>query len=425
MKKLIKFALITGAAFILLLGIAAVVVAIKFPPEKIKAIAIEKLSDTLKRKVTLGDAHFNVLTGISLTDLKISNRPGWAAGNMVAAKEISISYHLFPLLWGQISLGEIKLMEPQILLERRGLSQFNFSDMVGDASATAPAAAPAPAAPAKAKAKPKAKAAPKKKARKRASSGLPEERQAFTSFFADAAWADTAAAKPSKSALLLSVDSINIVHGKLTYLDETTNPVQKSDLKDLNLRVKNISMVGGKTTFSLETPLNYTNVSYQLSLDGSLRYFLAIQALKELDVKGKVNGVGFRISGSAANLTTDFAPDMDGEMSLNALEVLGLLPKSLAKMPEGLSLTGPAKVDFHLSGTVRSGLQLKGSADASDLAVKYKDLFAKTNKDNCKVDFRSVIGQDGSFDLPEYKLVYENWEVSGAFHHPNNRPWSC
>ena len=75
----------------------------------------------------------------------------------------------------------------------------------------------------------------------------------------------------------------------MTYLDETAAPAQRSDLQDLNVTVKNISMAGAKTSFELDAPLVYNKKAYHLVVGGSFRYFLASQTLKELDVKGSVN----------------------------------------------------------------------------------------------------------------------------------------
>ncbi len=425
MRMLIKIVLVIGVLFAVLLGGTAVYINIKYPPEKLKAIATEKLADALKRKVSVGDVHFSLLTGFEIKDLKISNRPGWAAENMVMAKDISISYHLYELIMGyfsnQVILGEIKLNEPQILVERRGLGQFNFSDMTEDAAASsaAPAAQPATAP---VKPKTKAKSKPKKKHAKHAALPLPVETASSPSWFADQAWAGTSSAG-DKSSLLVSVDAINIIHGKMTYLDETVSPPQKSDLKDLNLKIKNISMVGGKTTFSLSTPFVYSGINYQLAIDGVFHYFQSSQSIKGLDVKGTVNGLGFDFAGDLLDMTSNLAPSIDGNASLNMLQFSGLVPKSLSSMPDGLSLTGPAKVSFHLGGKSKSGLELSGMADGSALAIKYKDLFVKTDKTTCRVDFKSVV-TDNVYDLPSFKVLYQDWEVEGSFHYAKGSSYS-
>ncbi len=429
MRLLIKIVLIIGVIFVVLLGGTAAYIKIQYPPEKLKSIATEKLSAALQRKVSVGDANFNLMTGFEIKDLKISNRPGWAAGNMVVAKDISISYHLYQLVMGyfsnQVILGEIKLNEPQILVERRGLGQFNFSDMTGDASAAnAPPSAPAAATkPAPAPAKPKGKGKPKKKHAKHAALSAPLEAPASSSWFADQAWAGPADGG-SKSSMTVLADSVNINHGKMTYLDETTNPPQRSELKDLNLKVKNISTQGGKTTFSLGTPFDYSGLKYELAVEGTLRYFKSGNSIKGLDVKGTVNGLGFGFAGDLLDMSDNLAPNIDGTASLNMLQFSGLIPKSLSSMPDGLSFTGPAKVTFHAGGKFKSGLELTGLADGSSLAIKYKDMFVKTDKTICTVDFKSVMSENGDFNMPFFKVLYQDWEVNGSFHYAKGSSYS-
>ncbi len=414
MRQFWKFTLIAGGAFLALLVIlmaaAAIIIHVKYPPAVLKKMATDKLSETLKRDVTIGDVRFNVLSGFEINQLTVSNRPGWAPGKFLSADEISISYHLFPLLWGQISLGQVELKNFQVLVERRSASEFNFSDMTG--SSTAPAA-PEPAVPTQKKKK------TAKHKRAQVPGELPETAMSTGSFFAESAWAgETSTAAPSKTGLLLSVDSVKIEHGKLVYLDETTSPTQKSDLQDLNLTVKNISMVGGKTVFELDAPFSYNKTAYHMVVGGSFRYFLADQTLKELEVKGKVNDLAFGLQGDVQDMTGNTTPNLDGTASLDMLKFSGLVPASLSKMPEGLSLTGPAEVDFHLGGSAQKGLELSGTADASKLALAYKDLFVKTASTTCKVDFKTINQLNrGIYDVPSLKVSYDNWEVTGAFHY--------
>jgi len=424
MNKFVKFILwavgLFAGAFVLLLIAAAIIIPIVLPPAKLKTLATDWVYKNLHHRASVGDVRFNVLSGFSVKNLVIANRAGWDSRPLVAAKDISISYHLFPLLWGQVSLGEIRLNNPDILVEHRNPNQFNFSDMTGDAQVQA---APAPAPKSSPKSKSKSKSKPKKK-KKHAALPVSEGNQAYASFFVDSAWADTAP-QPSKSTLLVSVDSLNIIHGKLEYLDETASPVKKSTASDLNLKVKNISMVGGKTTFTLDSPLSSSGFNLKLAISGSLRFFLSGMAIKGLDLTGDVSGNGFKFTGDASDLSTNFTPNIDGEASLDILKFLGLVPHSLSSMPQGLSLDGPAKVDFHLGGSLNNGLELSGTADGTGLAIKYKDLFVKTNKTTCTIDFKTVNKvKQGVYDVPSFKVVYADWAVTGAFHYAGTS-WSC
>lgn len=392
-KKFFKFILMAVgfvAALIVVLAVGAwIYISINYPPAKLKAIATQKLSETLKHKVTIGDVHFNVLTGFEITDLHVSNRAGWAAQDMVVAKDISISYDLFPLLWGQISLGEIKLNAPQILIERRGLNEFNFSDMTSTAAAA----------------------------------WLPQPDSSSFVASAEAATAPAPSAPASKTLMLLSVKDVKIVHGKMTYVDETAKPEQRYDTDDLNFTVSNISLLGGKSDFSLDTPFSYNKLVYQLSLNGTYRYFYSSQSLKELSVDGTVNGLGFGLSGDVLNMNTSCDLNMDGQASLDMLKFSGLVPSSLASMPKGLSLSGPAEVKFHLSGSPKGGIELKGTADASNLSIQYQDMFVKAPKAACKVDF-DAINSGNAYNVKSFHVVYQDWTVDGSFLYKNGISYS-
>ncbi len=394
MGKFFKFILLAAgfiAALVIVLAVGAwIYISINYPPAKLKAIATQKLSETLKHKVSIGDVRFNILNGFEITDLHIGNRAGWTAQDMVVAKDISISYDLFPLLWGKISLGEIKLNAPQILIERRGLNEFNFSDMTGSAAAA----------------------------------WMPRPGGSFDLVApAEAATAPAATAPASKTMLLLSVKDVRIIRGKMTYVDETAKPVQRYDTDNLNFTVSNISLLGGKSNFSLDTPFSYNNLTYQLSLKGSYRYFYTSQSLKELSVDGTVNDLGFGFSGDVLNMNTTCDLNIDGQASLDMLKFSGLVPGSLASMPKGLSLSGPADVKFHLSGSPKSGIELKGTADASSLAIQYQDVFVKSPKAACKVDF-DAINSGNAYNVKNFRVVYRDWTVDGSFLYKNGVSYS-
>src|ERR1035438_3769309 len=139
----------------------------------------------------------------------------------------------------------------------------------------------------------------------------------------------------------------------------------------------------------------------------SSRYFMSSNSVKGLNLTGDVNGLGFKLMGDAATMSENFTPNMDGEASLEMLKFSGLVPRSLASMPPGLALTGPARVDFHLGGSMNKGLELSGTADGSDLAIKYQDVSVKAAKTTCKVNFKSVASQNFSnYDLPSFSLLY-------------------
>jgi hypothetical protein len=158
-------------------------------------------------------------------------------------------------------------------------------------------------------------------------------------------------------------------------------------------------------------------------MSGSYRYFLSGQSIKEFSVNGTLNGLGFGFSGDALNMMDNFSPNMDGNASLEMLKISGLVPGSLEAMPKGLSLSGPAKVIFHLSGSLKGGLELKGTADGTDLAIQYQDMFVKAPKATCKVDFDTVKSA-AAYDVKSFHVTYQDWAVDGAFLYKNGISYS-
>ncbi|HVZ81157.1 MAG TPA: AsmA family protein [bacterium] len=439
MNKFLKIILWIIGGFVglvvLLLAAAAIIIPIKYPPEKLKAMATEKLTETLHHQVAVKDVRFNILSGFKIQGLKVANRAGWDPTPIVDAKEISISYQLFPLLWGQVKLDEVVLDRPEIFIERRGMDSFNFSDMTASTSSAVPAAAPAAQASVAAKkpaAKPKAKPKPKSKKKAKPHAGLPSETRpdAFGSLFVASAYADDGTAskpadKASKTTLLLTVGNAKIVHGKMTYLDRSVNPPQKYLLSDLNLHIENISMVGGKSNFTMSTPVEANNQKYQFSLKGTYRFLMASSMIKDMDIEGILNDShSFQVKGDLS-YGDGIAPKLDGDASLDSLKLVDLIPRNLAKMPQGLVLKGPARVDFHLEGNTKAGLELDGSADGSSLAIQFKDYFIKTDKTTCKVEFKSLNRMaQGIYDIPSFKIHYQDWDVNGSFHYQSNGLYS-
>jgi hypothetical protein len=383
---------ILTALFIVLFIGASVYISTNYPPAKLKAMAEDKLSETLKRKVVIGDVYFHVLSGFEVIDLHVGNRAGWADQDFVSAKDILISYHWLPLLSGKIALGEIRLNAAQILIERRGLNQFNVSDMVSGNPVTA----------------------------------MILQTQSSLSWVAsaDAAILPTTVVSGGKSDLLFSIDDVTISHSVFVYLDETITPLQRTDLNDVNLQVKNISLDGGLSSFSLSLPMAYNHKICQVGLAGSCRYLLTSQSVKDLSVKGKVDDQDFAFTGEVSKMFEDLSPRMDGTASLDMLQLSGLVPESLYAIPKGLVVSGPAKVNFHLSGSVRNGLEIKGTADATDLVVQYQDLFAKAPQTPCRLDFDGVKKQD-SWEISSFHAIFKNYALDGAFHYKNGVSYAC
>ncbi len=371
-KNWLKIALIAGGVAAFLMAVMAVSAVIlvkkKMPPEKMKSMAQETLSEQLGRKVTVGDVKFSFFKGFEIADLSIGNRkgPGWKPGDMVAAKRIAISYQLFPLLWFELRLGEILLIEPRILVERRGLEEFNFSDLVTPAK-------PAPAA--------KKGAAPKGGA-----ADLP---------------------------LLVRVDTVSIQKGRLTYIDHLYKPAQTTELPSLTLRVKNISLTGSKTTFDVQTPIKAAGATYEVSASGSYKLFLKKGSVKDLAVKGSFSGIDFQLSGSAKDVIENFAPDMKGSVKVDLSKLPALLPKDAPPLPKELRMSGLVSEDFGVAGNLKDGFKVNSVTDATAADVRFGDAFLKPSGLKAVVKADVVSGTD-YLKLPLLEVALGEWLVKGS-----------
>lgn len=81
------------------LGAFGLLIALKrlYPPEKIRAIALDRLQISLGREVRIEDAQIG-LGGVTLAGIEISEIPNFAAGTSLKAEEIRIRVRIVPLI---------------------------------------------------------------------------------------------------------------------------------------------------------------------------------------------------------------------------------------------------------------------------------------------------------------------------------------
>src|SRR5687768_13412614 len=131
MKKALKVFLVLVALVLLLAGGLLVAVRVFFPPEKIRALVLEHLSQRLHREVRLQQVSIGLLSGLSLTDLEISERPTFKQGTFLSMRRFSVHVALRPLLRKQVVVRSVLLSEPTIMVIRQADGKtFNFSDLL-------------------------------------------------------------------------------------------------------------------------------------------------------------------------------------------------------------------------------------------------------------------------------------------------------
>ncbi len=111
-------------------------------PRLIKKIAIERIEETLKRKVEIGSIHFNWVRGFIIDRVKVYEKD---SDDVVFAQAEQVSFGIifFPgLKHYRISIPFINVHSPSVHLIRKTDNTWNFSDMFSSPAATPAAVGP-------------------------------------------------------------------------------------------------------------------------------------------------------------------------------------------------------------------------------------------------------------------------------------------
>ncbi|MCL2283909.1 MAG: AsmA family protein, partial [Fibromonadales bacterium] len=139
MKKLLKIFGILAGIFVLVLAIAVIVIIQAFPPEKIKALVEEQATEILHRKVSVGDAGFNLWPlGISLGNIKVANNPGkgFSEDPMLDLQKAVVKIDLAKLIQFQVAVDQILIENLSLLYEVMPNGKTSIDGLGGEADTT-------------------------------------------------------------------------------------------------------------------------------------------------------------------------------------------------------------------------------------------------------------------------------------------------
>jgi hypothetical protein len=140
MKKLFKIVLVLVGLGALLLLAGSVALRIYLPPEKAKALVLDRLSRQLQRAVQIDSVSVGLLSGLQVSHLKISESPDFAKGVFLSSDQFSFKIALAPLLFHKVIVRQIVLKKPEVTIIRGTDGRtFNFSDLTGSTAPSAPA----------------------------------------------------------------------------------------------------------------------------------------------------------------------------------------------------------------------------------------------------------------------------------------------
>jgi AsmA protein len=258
MNKAIKWGLIICASLVVLI-IAVLLIAPAFIDIRDYKPQLEKkVTDATGRPFSVGDDLSLSLfpwAGISFSDLRLGNRPGFSEKELVTVKSFEVRVKLLPLISKDIQVKRFILNEPNITLVKNKNGQVNWAQ------------------PDKAKEKSAAEKAGKASKSEKAEAGLPIKD--------------------------LTVGEFSIKNGSIIWIDHTADT--RKEITAVNLKLKDVSLER-PVTLSFSALLD----NQPLSIDGTvgpvgkdfkqatIPLALDIDALKQLalQLKGRVKNPG-------------------------------------------------------------------------------------------------------------------------------------
>ena len=146
MKKI----LIALGIFIALVVIIAATLPYVIDINDIVAGQIPKIEAQLHRHIRIGHVRLTILTGLGaeISDIAVSNAPDFQENDFLSIDSLKVRVQVLPLLKKEVLISSILIDKPAVLIERNDRGVFNFSDLgateksekqpVGETAAEAP-----------------------------------------------------------------------------------------------------------------------------------------------------------------------------------------------------------------------------------------------------------------------------------------------
>ncbi|MDD5382291.1 MAG: AsmA family protein [Candidatus Margulisbacteria bacterium] len=318
MKKLLKwFGIIVGALLIILiLGIIAL--PFVFPLEKIKDFAAAKIAETIRREVKIEKVSFDIFSGIKLKGLYVGNRAGFAKKPFIAADAIELRYAFWPLFSRQIIIKEIRLVKPEILVEKNARGEFNFSDLLQSS--------------------PNPKATTQKPA-----------------------------AKPLFN---LFITAFAIKDGKITYADQaarTTNEIRKLNVKVSGFELALIKPIDLKAS----AIVTYQGKEVPIALSGRIGVNLAREAITLSSLALSIAGESLNASATVSGWKR--SPQIDFSVASGGINIDPLLALFAASAPTQQPKARPGELTKTINRAMASisrNLTVKGNVNLDNLSFQ-------------------------------------------------------
>ena len=325
MKKFLKVCFKIAVVLVILAVAAFVALRLMFPPEKLKAMALEYAKTNLQREITFDDVSLN-LVGVTLDNFAISENTTFQNGTFAKADKLVVKIALKPLFQKRIEISTVQLDGLDINVVKNADGTFNFDTLI-------PASDP---------------------------NAAPEETTASDGSAAFVLLADKIAAnncsfsyKDLQTGMNAAINNLNLeinqfdmaepfdVNINFTTAFQQKNGPAVSVPLNIALRVflANLDMANAYVTVN-DISASYKTVKFQLT--GGVRDFTAPQ----MDLSGTLSGINNQIF-------SDFLPDLPNF----ALPVINMTVKAAANLANSTATISEAKLSvmnsaFSAYGTV-------------------------------------------------------------------------
>ena len=129
MKKLFKLLVKIAVVCVILLAAGLIALRIMFPPEKLKAMAVDYAKTNLQREISFDKISFNVI-GVTLDNFALSENTTFKNGTFVKADKLVVKLALMPLLKKRVEISTVSVdgLDVNVIKNKNG--SFNFDTLI-------------------------------------------------------------------------------------------------------------------------------------------------------------------------------------------------------------------------------------------------------------------------------------------------------
>ena len=129
MKKLFKLVVKIAVVCVILLAAGLIALRIMFPPEKLKAMAVDYAKTNLQREISFDKISFNVI-GVTLDNFALSENTTFQNGTFVKADKLVVKLALMPLLKKRVEISTVSVDGLDVNVIKNKDGSFNFDTLI-------------------------------------------------------------------------------------------------------------------------------------------------------------------------------------------------------------------------------------------------------------------------------------------------------